>query len=52
MPSRKCMMLDEDVLRALEVLDDSDDNPMYQASDEEKDSNAFSGFPDHKDMLN
>ena len=46
------MMLDEDILRALEVSDDSDDNPTYQPSDEEKDSNAFSGFDEHKDILN
>ena len=37
---------------AIEVSDDSDDNPTYQPSDEEKDSNAFSGFDDHEDILN
>ena len=52
MPSRKRMMLNEDILRALEVSDDSDDDPTYQPSEEEKNSNAFRGFDDHEDILN
>ena len=52
MPSRKRMMLDEDILRALEVSDDSDDDPTYQSSDQEKDNSALSGFDDHQDILN